>query len=167
MPITYMKGDATYPEGPGHKVIIHCCNDMGAWGRGFVLALDKRWSIPKRTYKSLFGEPRGTVEDKPPLGLVQLCEVEQDTTVANLIGQSGIAHKGQTVAPVRYSAIRQGIRYLSEIHSELRERHHNGVSYHMPRIGCGLAGGVWSLMEKSVLLKEEFKEMDFFVYDLP
>ena len=47
MPIQYRTGDATRPEGDGPKIIAHICNDVGAWGKGFVLALSKRWNTPR------------------------------------------------------------------------------------------------------------------------
>jgi O-acetyl-ADP-ribose deacetylase (regulator of RNase III) len=34
--ITYLVGDATALETPGLKIIVHVCNDIGAWGKGFV-----------------------------------------------------------------------------------------------------------------------------------
>ncbi|MFJ9407826.1 hypothetical protein [Streptomyces sp. NPDC101393] len=37
--ITYVQGDATAPQGKGVKVIAHVRNDLGGWGKGFVLAL--------------------------------------------------------------------------------------------------------------------------------
>ena len=47
MAIRYVIGDATAPEGEGPKVIVHVCNDIGGWGRGFVVALSKRWDKPE------------------------------------------------------------------------------------------------------------------------
>ena len=35
--IHYIKGDATQPQAKGNKVIAHICNDLGGWGKGFVL----------------------------------------------------------------------------------------------------------------------------------
>lgn len=35
--VQYLKGDATYPQGDGPKIIAHICNDAGGWGKGFVL----------------------------------------------------------------------------------------------------------------------------------
>ena len=46
MPIAYTTGDATAPEGDGPKIIVHVCNDVGGWGRGFVMAISKRWPEP-------------------------------------------------------------------------------------------------------------------------
>jgi hypothetical protein len=43
IPINYLKGDATNPLGPGKKALLHICNTTGTWGKGFVLALSKRW----------------------------------------------------------------------------------------------------------------------------
>ena len=45
--IIYLKGDATKPEGLGTKIIAHVCNDVGLWGKGFVLAVSKRWKFPE------------------------------------------------------------------------------------------------------------------------
>lgn len=40
--IQYKKGDATNPIDNGNKVIVHICNDIGAWGKGFVMAISKK-----------------------------------------------------------------------------------------------------------------------------
>lgn len=40
--IAYKRGDATQPVGEGSKVLVHVCNDIGGWGRGFVLAVSAR-----------------------------------------------------------------------------------------------------------------------------
>lgn len=43
MEINYLKGDATNPASAGNKIIVHVCNDIGGWGKGFVMAISKRW----------------------------------------------------------------------------------------------------------------------------
>lgn len=40
--ITYLKGDATNPQSEENKIIAHICNDIGGWGKGFVVAISKR-----------------------------------------------------------------------------------------------------------------------------
>jgi O-acetyl-ADP-ribose deacetylase (regulator of RNase III) len=45
--INYIKGDATAPISKGEKIICHICNDIGGWGKGFVLAISKRWKEPE------------------------------------------------------------------------------------------------------------------------
>jgi len=52
--IKYMKGDATNPTTNGMKVIVHICNDVGGWGKGFVMAISKRWSQPESEYRNWF-----------------------------------------------------------------------------------------------------------------
>ena len=47
MTIQYLKGDATAPKTHGKKIIVHVCNDIGKWGKGFVLAISKRWKEPQ------------------------------------------------------------------------------------------------------------------------
>ena len=105
MNIEYTKGDATNPIGEGPKVIVHICNDLGKWGRGFVLAISKRWKEPERFYKNSY-----TGEPKPNLGDVQFIPVEDGLTVANIIGQHGIrSPRNKTApAPIRYEECGKG-----------------------------------------------------------
>ncbi len=133
----YATGDATAPAAAGHKIIAHVCNDSGRWGKGFVLALNKRWKAPEQHFRAAFAA------DKPALGEVQFIQVEDDITVANIIGQHGIRPARNTTAPapIRYEAVRAGLLAVAR-HAQSRR-----ASVHMPRIGCGLAGGRWVLIE--------------------
>ena len=133
--ITYLKGDATNPQAKGVKIICHVCNDIGGWGKGFVLALSKRWDEPESAYRAWYASGEGFA-----LGAVQFVQVEPYIWVANLIGQRG-TKTGSSGPPVRYDAIAAGLAKVAEKAREL------GASVHMPRIGCGLAGGEWSKVE--------------------
>lgn len=154
MTLRFVDGDATLPIGDGPKIIVHVCNDLGKWGRGFVLALSKRWKQPERVYKAAFCGPC-----PPRLGEVQLVPVESSITVANLIGQHGLASRLSTTPPVRYDAIREGLGRVAEHAQRL------GASVHMPRIGCGLAGGDWSQMEPVIARTLSESGVDVTVYD--
>lgn len=149
-----MKGDATYPRGKGHKIIVHCCNDLGAWGAGFVLALSRRWPEPEAAYVDSL--TRGQLK----LGDVQFVSVESEhdeqITVANLIGQKGLLGPANP-SPIRYSAIETGLRSVAKYAKRL------DATIHMPRMGCGLAGGSWDRMEPIVL--NTLKGLDVTVYD--
>jgi len=154
--IKYERGDATQPQGSGPRLIVHICNDIGGWGAGFVLALSKRWQAPEREYRRWFRDnPARDFE----LGAVQLVQVEPDIYVANLVGQRDIRPSGGR-PPVRYEAIRSGLRQLREHAAGL------GASIHMPRIGCGMAGGHWEEVES--IVREELSAHDIAVtvYDL-
>ena len=44
--IRYTVGAATAPPGTDRRIIAHVCNDVGGWGRGFVVALSRRGPRP-------------------------------------------------------------------------------------------------------------------------
>src|ERR1044072_1671109 len=50
--ISYLKGDATSPQAKGVKLICHICNDLGGWGKGFALAISRRWDEPEEKYRA-------------------------------------------------------------------------------------------------------------------
>jgi len=135
--ITYVRGDATVPLGKGVKVIAHVCNDIGGWGKGFVLALSRRWPEPEAAYRAWH---RDRASNDFGLGAVQLVRAERYVWVANMIRQRGI-RTGSKGVPVRYEAIDTALTVLADRAAEL------DASVHMPRIGCGLAGGKWSRVE--------------------
>jgi O-acetyl-ADP-ribose deacetylase (regulator of RNase III) len=153
-PIRYLTGDATAPAGPGPKVIVHVCNDLGKWGKGFVLAISKRWKEPERIYKAAFA-----AVPSPALGDVQFVPVEPSVIVANLIGQHGVATRTSKTPPVRYDAIREG---LAKVAARARAL---DASVHMPRIGCGLAGGDWAHVEPLIAETLCAANIDVTVYD--
>lgn len=156
--IHYTLGDATQPGSPGPAIIVHICNDIGGWGAGFVLALSKRWPEPERCYRA-WHQSGSAAEDAPfELGQVQFVEVGNDITVANLIGQRGIRKVGRQ-PPIRYEAVESGLAKIA-----VRSLATN-ASVHMPRIGCGLAGGRWEEIEPLIVSQLIEKGVDVTVYD--
>jgi O-acetyl-ADP-ribose deacetylase (regulator of RNase III) len=135
--ITYIKGDATCPQAKGVKIICHICNDLGGWGKGFVLAISRRWEEPEAEYRKWHATGQ---ESGFALGAVQFVQVEPYIWVANMIGQRGLK-RGSSGPPIRYDAV---AKCLEQVATKAREL---GASVHMPRIGCGLAGGDWSKIE--------------------
>ncbi|MFJ8441425.1 macro domain-containing protein [Kitasatospora griseola] len=139
--IGYLRGDATAPQGKGVRVVAHVCNDLGGWGKGFVLALSRRWPEPEAAYRRWHRERAGNDFE---LGAVQLVQVESYLWVANMVGQRGVRTGRSTGVPVRYEAIDTALATLGGHARRL------GASVHMPRIGCGLAGGRWERIEPLV-----------------
>lgn len=154
MPISYHKGDATRPIGPGIKVIAHVCNDIKAWGAGFVLSLNNRWDRPKIEYMNIDTEG-GLI----PLGTTQFVPVEPDVIVANMVAQHGIRGRNNP-HPLRMDALEITLGYVMIYALE------RGASVHMPRIGSGLAGGDWNQI--SALISKVFANSGLVVniYDL-
>jgi len=134
--INYLKGDATQPIGTENKIIVHICNDIGGWGKGFVLAISKRWKAPEKNYRDWFAS-----KENFQLGEVQFVQVEDNLWIANLIGQHKIRKDENGNAPIRYNAIEIGLQKVQIKAKELN------ATIHMPRIGCGLAGGKWEQIE--------------------
>lgn len=152
--IKYLKGDATQPSGNENKIIVHVCNDIGGWGKGFVMAISKRWCEPERQYRDWF-KSKSDFE----LGAVQFVKVEEDLWIANLIGQHKINKDENGNAPIRYEAIRYGLNNVSDFALS------NNASVHMPRIGCGLAGGKWEIVEPIILETLSERNVEVTVYD--
>jgi O-acetyl-ADP-ribose deacetylase (regulator of RNase III) len=153
--ITYIRGDATSPQAKGPKVIAHICNDLGGWGRGFVVAISARWPEPEKAYRQWH---RARAENDFGLGAVQIVRVRDDVWVANMIGQHGMK-TGSAGPPIRYDAVDRCLESLAEHAKEL------GASVHMPRIGRGLAGGKWERIEPLVAQRLGEQDVAVTVYD--
>lgn len=152
--IQYIKGDATNPTQLGNKIVVHICNDIGGWGKGFVLALSKRWKEPELQFRQWYKS-----QDNFELGQVQFVKVEPDLWVANLIGQHKIYNDENGVPPIRYEAVNQGLETIGLFSLSIN------ASVHMPRIGCGLAGGTWDKIEPLITKGLLEKDVQVTVYD--
>lgn len=191
MSIHFATGDATKPAAPHNLcVIVHIVNDIGAWGAGFVRALSRTLPMSERLYRDWhMMRPRDfTSEERTgplALGHVQLVTCTSPF-VANVCGQHGIkraraqsapGHARVEVPPIRYDAVRKGLERLEEILSrrdgsrrlisDLGNKPYPGdYQIHMPRIGTGLAGGDWDLIEP--IVADVFKNRrTVVVYRLP
>lgn len=161
--IHYVIGDATRPRGGGNKIIVHCCNNKGLWGAGFVVALSKRWARPEHEYRAWSRCPRTLCfqlyGERFELGAVQFVPVEYDITVANLVGQHDVGPDRDGTPPVRYQFIEIGLQKTAAKARTLK------ATIHMPRMGCGLAGGRWERIEE--IIKKTCAGLEVYVYDLP
>lgn len=154
--INYVIGDATRPQGDGSKIIVHVCNDIGAWGAGFVMAISARWSEPEENFRYLSSKGENGIPDYLR-GYVQYIQVEKDIWVANMFAQRGV-RSPDNLHPLNYGDLRSCL--VNVANSALFEN----MSVHMPRIGCGLAGGSWDKVE--ALINETMPDVSVTVYDL-
>ena len=144
--IHYVKGDVTAIGGFEPKLIIHVCNNVGAWGAGFVLALSRKWKEPEYYYRR---------RRRHRLGDVQFVQVNDHITVVNMIAQVLGDKRGVNI---RYMALRQclyGIRDYAI---------NNNCTIHAPRFGAGLAGGDWKIIEK--MINQILSDVKVYIYDL-
>lgn len=172
IPIKYVAGDATEPQGSGVKIIAHICNDVGAWGAGFVLALSAVDERPEDYYKDWHfrdGELPQALSNRPRfvLGNIQFAPFNARNTggvfVCNMIAQRGVLRVrcAQNVELVDYHALTLCSRKLSETAASI------AATVHMPRIGCGLGGGAWDKVEPIIMRELSAWNVPVTVYDLP
>lgn len=172
----YTRGDATQPHGEGPKVIIHVCNDIGAWGAGFVLAISRRWGKPEAKYREWFRQKdlRLNLEKGQTmmtsgvfgLGEVQLVQVEPEIYIINMVAQKGIGWEGGI--PLQYDMLEKCLSKVKAIVSDIpewgeSERGKRRATIHAPRFGCGLAGSNWRLV--GPIVEKELEGMFVTIYD--
>lgn len=149
--ISYLKGDVTSPKGFGPRIVAHICNDRGGFGKGVALAVANRWPDAKVYYK------RWYASDDFKLGRIQVVSVEQGLWVANMVAQQGYK-TASNPEPLCYESLRGCLVELAA-EAEIHE-----ATICMPRIGTGLAGGDWDVIEP--LIRETLGNQDVYVYDL-
>lgn len=154
--LRYKVGDATNPHGGGHKLLIHVCNDIGAWGAGFVMALSKRWAKPQDEYRRWYRS-----QNKFKLGEIQSVDVQSDIAVINMIAQRDIGVGADGTPPIRYDALRMCLDKVGEL------AYQKNSSVHAPRFGCGLAKGNWDEIEPLVKELIICRGINVTIYDLP
>ena len=166
--IHYIIGDATLPieTEAENRLIVHCCNTLGAWGAGFVVPLGNRYPLAKEGYKKFIAENGGN----SILGEVNEVPVGKHLYVENLMGQSFLRKKPNGEIPCNYIAIETGFLNIIRKWLSYYEVFHNekqNFSIHMPRIGCGLAGGDWKTIENIIQRTfVDIADVDVYVYDL-
>ena len=155
--IRYIRGSALEPRGDGPKVIVQIVNDKTPnWGgRGFAQALRKTWPEVQTDFQDWAkSEPRSF-----RLGAVRFCVVSDELVVASIVAQRGY---GPSPTPrIRYAALRAGLEMVRE------KARTSGSSLHMPRIGVGHAGGVWSVVSELIETICCYAGCSATVYDLP
>lgn len=156
--LTYAVGDATNPEARP-VIIAHICNDVGAWGAGFVVPLGIRYPKARNAYRAWF---RGGLKHTPTFRLsnVQIVEVAEGVHVANMIAQHGL-RTHHDCPPIRYDALELALEKVADVAKTL------GATIAMPRIGTGLAGGRWSRIEAIIKRTCVHAGVNVVVYTLP
>jgi len=147
--IRYVTGDATNPLAPGQKILPHVCNNIGKWGRGYVMAISAKWPAVRDAYLEWYKRKEFG------LGKVLYVQVTPHITIANMVAQAGIK-TGSKGPPIRYDALEECLTDVAKTadawtrHPSIWSPGHNmmpAASLHMPKIGTGLAGGSWTSIE--------------------
>jgi O-acetyl-ADP-ribose deacetylase (regulator of RNase III) len=146
--ITYYTGDIIKLSFDSPTVIIHICNIVNAWGKGFVLSLSSRWKEPEKEFRK---------EKNPQLGQVQFVSTtEHDVVVANMFAQKFIRRSSLDGSAIDLLALANCLDKVVEFAQQ------NTSKIIAPKIGAGLAGEKWENIEN--ILKKH--EVNFNVYTL-
>jgi hypothetical protein len=133
--IQYVEGDLfQFVASCPNKVLIpHVCNDVGAWGAGFVIPLGRTYPLAREEYLQM------STVDGYQLGHTGFVKVAPNVTVANMIAQ-GMG--GQR--PLRYNALSKCLDTVGDY----ADQYDMGIV--APMFGSGLAGGNWLFIEEMI-----------------
>jgi O-acetyl-ADP-ribose deacetylase (regulator of RNase III) len=157
MGITYVVADAISSP---TRTLAHGCNAQGRMGKGFAKLVRDRYPGSFDAYVKKHHEsglaPGDVVPWKGP-----------DRNILNCITQRYYGNDGRLYAD--YDAIRTCMRTIEKAaraHVARRDGiFHDEPVLGMPRIGTGLAGGDWNVIER--ILRDEISSIDVVVYDWP
>jgi O-acetyl-ADP-ribose deacetylase (regulator of RNase III) len=133
--IHYAKGDLIKSVTSG--VILHQCNAYGVMGAGFALQLKNTYPDIFKTYREYCAD--FAIDPKRLLG-ESLVTKTGELTVINAFGQVGTGGRKAT----SYDA-------LDKIFYNLYNGHEVPDNINMPKIGAGLGGGNWGVIEQIIL----------------
>lgn len=158
MKVKYKQGDIF--EGintiDNHKTLIHVCNNKGGWGKGFVLALSKFNRLPEQVFKNSF---KNNINCS--LGNIQNIDITKKLTVVNMIAQNGYKSNTNPV-PLDYNALDKCMGIIANNIIFMKE----ATTIIAPKIGTGLAGGNWELIETLLIKNFTEKGIPVTIYEL-
>jgi len=134
--IKYVTGDLL---GATQKVIIHGCNAQGVMGSGVARQIRARWPNVYEVYHlkhKVFGLDLGDIIPVATL---------DGKIIVNCITQDGFGRSGNRY--VNYDAI---ARCMEQLNDRISNWEVSEIA--MPRIGAGLGGGDWNIIEQIILI---------------
>lgn len=138
--INYVKGDLF--ESGRADILAHGCNCRGGFGSGVAAAVAKKYPKARHYYLDKHDE------DGWELGEVQFVRQWNDVIIANCATQDAYLPRGECHAD--YDAIRICMMKVKDYAKD------KGLTVAIPKIGAGLAGGDWNVIE--TILNEVFND---------
>lgn len=147
--ITYKKGDILKAlEDNEIDVFAHGVNCSNGFGSGIAGQIAKKYPSIKEKFHS------DSAHNFDTLGFA-LPYFTDDGLIFNCYTQEEYGSKG--IKYVSYDAIEESLRIVYG-YCKLRS-----LNLGLPKIGCGLAGGNWNIVE--AIINEVFKDMEVTVYE--
>ena len=134
--LEFVQGNVLEPRPFPPEIICQLTNDKAVrWGGGVSKQSAKRYPAAEAEYSEWIK----SVPKARRLGEVHFARIADDRTIASIVAQEGF---GPTDVPrIRYQALDKGLIQLAQYARTI------DASVHMPRIGTGVAGGEWPLIE--------------------
>ena len=157
--IKYHKGNLL--DSPD-SYIAHGCNAQGVMGSGVAKAIRDKWPEAYDVYKfhqKHFGLRLGTVSK----AIIDRIEPRENKCIINCITQEFYGRDGKQYAS--YQAIERCMNYLGMMTIIGRSPSLKSVS--IPKIGCGLGGADWEVVEKILLnVCDKYPDVQFNVWEI-
>lgn len=150
--VKYKKGDLLQAT---EDIIAHGCNCSGGFGSGVAGQIAKKYPYAREDYLSVYSNYANKGE-LMPLGMIISSDQPDGKIVVNCTTQ--LAYLPRGVCHADYEAIRTCMARIKEWASIFEQ------SIAIPKIGAGLAGGDWAVIEQ--VLNEVFNDYDVTVYEL-
>lgn len=136
--------------------IAHCCNCYCTMGTGIAPQIKNKWPV---VYAADCATEKG---DFKKLGTFTKAIVENgELTVYNLYGQFGYGKRKQGLRDLKYDAIFEALDKMADDVVAC-----GGKTVGLPLIGCGLAGGKWSIVEAMIEETLVAKGLEVIIYQL-
>lgn len=154
--IVYKKGDLLKS---GAHVIVHGCNCYNVMGAGVAQMIKHRWPAALEADRLFSGRYQGPHLDTTfeMLGLYSQSgkATPEEPLIINLYTQHGYSTGRRRL---NYEALMLGMTALSKrVHPDWRVA--------MPKIGAGLAGGDWDIIELMINKAFGDREVEVWLYD--
>ncbi len=156
--VKMIKGDITETD---CELIAHGVNCQNKMGSGVAKALFIRWPEVKKSYHRSFDERFCFFHPHEILSNVQFDIIEKGRAIAHCFTQQNYGYDGQIY--IDYDALED---CLDIVKCEARDAGIYEIA--MPKIGCGLAGGDWSIVKKiieNVFLDSEITVKVYYLED--
>lgn len=157
MPITkYIKGNLLDHDGP----IAHGVNCRGKMNSGVAKAISEKYLSIYTSYADFIDLIRRHVwYVESPLGFIDVhVDYDYDQTIINMFTQNDYGHDGERY--VSYSAIRSCFSSVNDYRKKILGNAILGI----PKIGAGLGGGDWGIIEK--IINDVTPDIEIWVYEL-
>lgn len=142
-------------------VIIHQCNCFLTMGAGIAKQIALKWPLV------LEADKRTIRGDRRKLGSFTMTHsIHGRPTIFNLYSQYGMGGRSPDTS-TNYVAMAEGMKAISDhLMANARLIVGEPLIIGLPRIGCGLAGGRWEVVEQIILEELDHEPFKVVVYDL-